>query len=347
MRDMIQRLRQITSVFLPAILIVAAATQCAGASRGAEKSDSASEPLPQKIEWLGVEVVTDNPKLAADIRSKIPLAPHTVLDFPSEDVGYKRWCDAVRATYPAALTSCSPVLMDGAKAYYIVQVEFAPKQVVGRKTCDPSAPKLPQSLWALSTRFMELLQVSLMENAHAGIPYREFINDQGVLDYTIPSMHEFSQSAHEEVRAHLREVVASTNSCDAAERRASIGLMNWSGDITASLEAGSKGILDEDGGVRNESTRLLVVFMGNLGDSVPTVPLVRALCTQLGYTSFTDRNKAASALLALADKHPSSRPAIRNTCGTLVRQRAFDGQSISPQIQGAATNLVSLLEGKH
>ena len=190
MRGIVQRLRQKISVFIPAILVIVAAMQWATASNDAGKSDSVSEPFSQKIEWLGVEVVTDRPRLAADIRSKIPLSPHTTLDFPSEDVGYKQWCDSVRATYPTALTSCSPVLMDGAKGYYIVQVEFTPKRV-GKKTCNASAPRLAQSLRALSDHHMELLQASLMENAHAGSPLREFINDQGVLDYTTPALHEF------------------------------------------------------------------------------------------------------------------------------------------------------------
>jgi hypothetical protein len=340
------RLRQIISVFIPAILMIVAAMQLASASDDAGKSESAGEPFSQKVEWLGVEVVTDRPKLAADIRGKIPLSPHTTLDFPSEDVGYKQWCDSVRATYPTALTSCSPVLMDGAKGYYIVQVEFTPKHV-GKRTCSPGAPQLPESLRGLSDRHMQLLQASLMDNADADSPLREFINDQGVLDYTTPVLHEFSHSTHEEVRAHLQEVIASTTSCDATERTAAIRLMNWSGDIPSSLRVGSKGILDEDGGVRNESARLVGVFMGKLSNSTSIDPLVRALCTQLAYTSFTDRNKAANALLALADQHPSSRNAIRNTCGPLVRQRAFDGESISPQIQGAATNLASLLEGRH
>jgi len=346
MRGIVQRLRQNISVFTPAILMIVAAMQWATASNDAGESDSVSQPLSQKVEWLGVEVVTDRPKLAADIRSKILLSPHTTLEFPSEDVGYKQWCDSVRETYPTALTSCSSVLMDGAKGYYVVQVEFTPKRA-GKKTCNPGAPKLPQSLRALSDHHTELLQASLMDNARAGSPLREFINDQGVLDHTTPALHEFSHSTHEEVRAHLREVVASTNGCDATERTAAIRLMNWSGDIASSLRVGSKGILDEDGGVRNESTRLVGVFMGHLGNSALIDPLVHALCTQLAYTSFTDRNKAANALLALADQHPSSRNPIRNTCGPLVRQRAFDGESISPQIQGSATNLWSLLEGRH
>ena len=341
---MIQRHRQIVSVFLIAILMVAAATRCATASDQAEKSEPVGMPFSQKVEWLGVEVVTDRPEAASDIRGRIPLAPHTTMDFSSEDARYKQWCDAVRAAYPGALTSCSPVFMDGAKGYYIVQVEFTPKQV-GTRTCDPSAPKLPQSLRPLSDQHMRLLQAALMDPEHASGPLREFVNDQGALDYTTPALHEFSQSAHEKVRVHLSEVIASTNNCDAMERTAAIELMNWSGDVAASLRVGSKGILDEDGGVRNVSTRLVGVFVGNLGSSVSFEPLVHALCTQLGYTSFTDRNKAANALLALADQHPPARHAIQTTCGALIRQRAFDGESISPQIQGAATNLVSLLEG--
>jgi hypothetical protein len=137
MRGIVQRLRQNISVFTPAILMIVAAMQWATASNDAGESDSVSQPLSQKVEWLGVEVVTDRPKLAADIRSKILLSPHTTLEFPSEDVGYKQWCDSVRETYPTALTSCSSVLMDGAKGYYVVQVEFTPKRA-GKKTCNPA-----------------------------------------------------------------------------------------------------------------------------------------------------------------------------------------------------------------
>jgi hypothetical protein len=321
------------------VLVSTAAGAIAAQDEG--KPKAVTEPTAQKIEWLGVEVITDKPKLVADVRSKIPLSPHTKLDFPG-DVRYKQWCDAVRAAYPAAVTSCSPILMDGAKGYYVVQVEFTPRQF-GKKTCDPRAPKLPQTLRVLSDQFMDLLQASLMKNTQEGAPYREFVNDEGVLDYADTALHEFSRSAHTAVRAHLQDVIASTKTCDAGDRSAAIQLMNWSGDIATSIRVGSDGILDEDGGVRNSSTRLIGVFMGSLDDSVSISPLVHALCTLLDYTSFTDRDKAINALLALADQRPASRHAIRDSCGPLIRQRAFNGESTSPQIQGSATNLLTLL----
>ena len=114
---------------MPAILMIVAAVQWASASNDAGKSDSAGEPLSQKVEWLGVEVVTDRPRLAADIRGKIPLSPHTTLDFPSDNAGYKQWCDSVRATYPTALTSCSPVLMGACRGRWWIGASHPPRAV--------------------------------------------------------------------------------------------------------------------------------------------------------------------------------------------------------------------------
>jgi len=281
--------------------------------------------------------------LAQEIRGKIPLPAHTVLDFPG-DARYKQWCDAVRAAYPKAAVSCSSILVEGAKGYYVVQVEFVPTR--SRKdTCDPQAPKLSPQLRAASDHFIELLQASLMKGPSDGVAYREFVNDQEFLDYADADLHKFAVSTHGEVRAHLHEVLASTKVCDAGDRSAAVQLMNWSGDTSANIRIGADGILDEDEGVRNSSTRLIGVFMGKLGNSTSVEPLVRTLCVQLGYTSFSDRDKAVNALLALADQHPSSRKTIRAGCEPLIRQRASDGESISPQIQGSAANLLTLLSG--
>jgi len=335
---MIARVRFLKSFFL-AVLIVVGTTLAIGGEQETTSTASGS----QKVEWLGVEVVTDKPVLAQEIRGKIPLPAHTVLDFPG-DARYKQWCDAVRAAYPKAAVSCSSILVEGAKGYYVVQVEFVPTR--SRKdTCDPQAPKLSPQLRAASDHFIELLQASLMKGPSDGVAYREFVNDQEFLDYADAHLHKFAVSTHGEVRAHLHEVLASTKVCDAGDRSAAVQLMNWSGDTSANIRIGADGILDQDEGVRNSSTRLIGVFMGKLGNSTSVEPLVRTLCVQLGYTSFSDRDKAVNALLALADQHPSSRKTIRAGCEPLIRQRASDGESISPQIQGSAANLLTLLSG--
>jgi hypothetical protein len=306
-----------------------------------ETQSTQSEPPNQKVEWLGVEVVTDRPALAQEIRGKIPLPANAILDFPG-DPRYEQWCDTVRSSYTEAETSCAPILMEGAKAYYVVQVEFAAKRPA-KPTCDEKAPKLPTPLRAMSDRFMQLLQASLMKAPSAAAAHQEYVNDEGFLDYADAGLHEFANSAHHEIRSHLRDVVASTKVCDAADRSAAVQLMNWSGDPSANIRIGAAGILDPDEGVRNSSTRLVGVFLGKAKDSSSVEPLVRTLCTQLGYTSFSDRNKAVNVLLALADQRPSARRSIAACCGPLIRQRASNGESISPQIQGSAANLLTLL----
>ncbi len=200
--------------------------------------------------------------------------------------------------------------------------------------------------WAASDHFIELLQASLMKGPSDGVAYREFVNDQEFLDYADAHLHKFAVSTHGEVRAHLASRGPRVNQSLRCRRSICSGSIDeLVGRHFGQHPHRADGILDQDEGVRNSSTRLIGVFMGKLGNSTSVEPLVRTLCVQLGYTSFSDRDKAVNALLALADQHPSSRKTIRAGCEPLIRQRASDGESISPQIQGSAVNLLTLLSG--
>ena len=116
------------------------------------------------------------------------------------------------------------------------------------------------------------------------------------------------------------------------------------GDVEASILAVYERVDDPHMGVRNNVTRFMLHYFDRLQSEKGRLAVIEAMGRQLARPSHADRNKAISALHALAREFPDSISVIMARYGDEIRHVAE--HSILSNVGGVAKKLLSLSEAR-
>ena len=126
-------------------------------------------------------------------------------------------------------------------------------------------------------------------------------------------------------------------------RQAAATLLNWvGGDVEKTLRESQSLLDDPDDGVRNNVSRFMIQFVGEVKSKRVRHQLIDAFVRQIERPSHGDRNKGLYNLLAIAKASPADRDYIRRHAGEPVRYLAQN--SVVFNVRGPARELVALVD---
>jgi hypothetical protein len=306
----------------------------------------AAEDVPWT--WAGIEILGNHKVPRSEIEKLIPIPIGG--DYHRGDAPF--WTEAcveVRRTFDFAAVECGdrPLrVFDGRKAYLIVDIVEKGRESVLKFRDAPvgSVPFGNDEMVSISAE----LASKTMKAAMAGHYYNE-ISEKGHLTYVDPTAN--NEDLGPQI-ARLAELVPQNrdnvfdvlrHEKDPKNRQTAATLLNWiGGDLEETLRVSQSFLDDPDDGVRNNVSRFMIQFVGNVKSKRVRHHLIDAFVGQIERPSHGDRNKGLYNLLAIAKASPADRGYMRRHAGEPIRYLAQN--SVVFNVQGPARELLALID---
>jgi hypothetical protein len=300
--------------------------------------------------WAGLEILGNHHVARSEIEKLIPI-PIGEAYHRGNAPFWSEGCARVLRQFDFASVDCGdrPLrVYDGHKAYLIVDIVERGREDL-LKLRKPPSGSVPFG----SGRMLELnaeLETRTTKAAMAGHGYSES-GDRGYLSYSDPNgVNEDLSPLVEELarlvpqyRENLLEILRREKSAD--RRREAAILLNWAGGDLEELLRRTIPLLDDpDDGVRNNLSRFMIQFVGQVNSGRLRRRLIDVFIDEIGRPSHGDRNKGLYNLLFIAKAWPVERVQMRRRGGEAIRYLAEN--SILFNVQGPAQELLALIEGK-
>ncbi|MGH9870013.1 MAG: HEAT repeat domain-containing protein [Candidatus Polarisedimenticolia bacterium] len=299
--------------------------------------------------WAGLEILGNHsvPRSAIEPLIPIPLgSPYRVGDAPFWSDG----CEQVKRRFDFADVICGdrPLrVFDGRKAYLIVDVveKGQEDRLRFREAPSGSVPFGSDEIVSIAGE----LGSRTMSAAMAGHPYDES-GDKGYLSYVDPNgtnedlgpvVDKLARLVPEH-RGNLLDILKQDK--DPQKRQKAANLLCWAGGDLQKLIRTTLPLLDDpDPGVRNNLSRFMLHFVGQLPSKRLHRRMIDSFVDQIERPSHGDRNKGLYNLLTLASAFPADRDHLRGSGLASIRYLAEN--SIVFNVQGPARELLALIEG--
>lgn len=167
-----------------------------------------------------------------------------------------------------------------------------------------------------------------------GTPSRER-SENGFLDYDDEELHGIALQLVEATAGHREQLVTVVKEdADANRRGTAARLLNWAGDVEASIMDVHTLVDDPDVVVRNNLTRFMLHYVDRIESVEARHAIIDTMADQLRRPSHADRNKALSALRRILVKHPDEAAYIDAKAGPAIETVA--DQSVLGNVGGVA-----------
>jgi len=298
--------------------------------------------------WAGLEILGNHKVPRAEIEKMITI-PIGGEYHRGDAPFWTESCAEVQKKFDFAAVKCGdrPLrVFDGRKAYLIVDiVERGHEDLL--KFGEAPSGSVPFANDEM-VRISGELSAKTMAGAMAGQYYNESAK-QGYLTYTDPTgknedLTPQVQRLAQLVPQHRDNVLAVLRGeSDPKKRQEAATLLNWAGGDPAKTLGQSLPFLnDPDEGVRNNVSRYMIQFVGEVKSKKVRHQLIDAFVDQLARPSHGDRNKGIYNLLGIANAWPSDRGYIRAHGGESIRYLAEN--SILFNVKPPAQELLALVD---
>lgn len=288
--------------------------------------------------WSGFEILGNHSTTRAEIIKRIPL---NVGDKYTEDIeSWKKWCQDLVTTFPFSSAECSGVRYSDFKAYFVVDI-VEKGQEYRNKFRKPPAKDLTLADKDVMAAY-QALQKRLWDLFSQGKPPTESCT-KGYLDYSDPDMHKLVLELVKSTpafRKNIIQVLASDR--DPLKRMSAADLLNWAGKGSKSVLRTHRLLDDPHSGVRNQLSRFMMHFVGEVPSKRKLRKVIDSLLLQLDRPSFGDRNKALFNLVEILKSKPQLVSYIRKSGLPLIRYLAEN--SILSNVSGPAKDILTQLE---
>ena len=305
---------------------------------------SAAEEAPWT--WAGLEILGNHAVPRAAIEELITI-PASGTWRKGDPPVWKESCAAVKERFDFADVLCpgEPLrVFDGRKAYLVVDVVEKGREgmLKFREAPTGSVPFANEEMVRLSVE----LDAKTMAAGMAGHGYSE-TGDKGYLSYVDRKGTNEDLTPTVERLAHLvpryRDNLFAVlrSEADREARRRAATLLNWAGDPDGTMKKTLPLLDDPDPGVRNNLSRYMTHFSGQVTSKRLRHRMIDAFVLQLDLPSHGDRNKGLYNLLSIAQARPDDRAYILERAADSLRY--LSGNSILFNVQGPARELLALL----
>ncbi|NHZ43260.1 hypothetical protein [Massilia aquatica] len=299
----------------------------------------AQGPDARDVVWTGVDVVTNDVGITEQVRALTGIAPGEAI--PMNSPRLPMACARVRAVFPRPKVVCSAIMMEGARALYVVQLDSGQPSRDART----ASARPPCAAPATNARFKRLVALIASDaraigerpaTAHSG----EFVNGQGFLDARPDTVHRQRVAYFRRASGLQQEIEQAAQSCHPATRADGIHLMNYIGQPGKAVRLALAAVNDRDARVRNVAMRLLSSFHRWIPPA-RTAQLMSDACAALRVETFFDRNKALMLLHDLLRSDAALASQVTPPCRADIAGIAL--HSDSAQIGMPAKALTALL----
>lgn len=288
--------------------------------------------------WDGFEILGNHSAPRAEIIKHIPVR---VGDKYTEDQpAWKKWCEDLVTTFSFASAECSAVRFSDFKAYLVVDIVEKGSEYRSKFRKAPSQNLTLADKDIIAT--YDALQKRLWDLFAQGKPPAESWAE-GFLDYSDSQMHKQVLELVKKVPAYRKNILhVLANDRDPAKRMSAADLLNWAGKGSKSVVHTHRLLDDPHSGVRNQLSRFMTHFVGEVHSDRRLKKVIDSILLQLNRTSHGDRNKALFNLIEIVRSKPALLAYIEKKGLSLIRYVAEN--SVLSNVAGPAKDLLSLME---
>ncbi len=296
--------------------------------------------------WAGLEILGNHHVPRAEIE-KLIVIPASGEWRKGDPPVWKESCAAVKERFGFAEVLCpdKPLrVFGGRKAYLIVDVVEKGSEAV-MKFRDAPTGTVPFANDEM-VRICQETDTKTMAAGMAGDGYSE-TGTKGYLFYEDKSGKKEDLTAAVERLAFLvpqyRDNLFAIlrEEADVNARRLAATLLNWAGDVDHTMRETLPLLDDPDDGVRNNLSRFMIHFSGQVKSRRLRHRMIDAFVQELDLPSHYDRNKGLYNLLAIAQAQPDERGYILEHGGDSIRY--LGENSILFNVRDPARDLLALL----
>jgi len=296
--------------------------------------------------WAGLEILGNRTVPRAEIEKLIPIPMGGEWRMGDPPV-WKESCAAVKERFDFAEVRCSdpPLRVFGGRKAYLV-VDIVEKGREGVLTFREAPTGSVAFANDEMVRLGRELDSKTMAAAMAGHGYNEtgtkgylFYEDKSGSNEDLTATVERLALLVPQYRDNLFAVLR--GEADLNARRRAATLLNWAGDLDRTIRESLTLLDDPDEGVRNNLSRFMTHFSGQVKSKRLRHRMIDAFVQQLDRPGHGDRNKGIYNLLAIAQARPDDRGYILEHGGESIRY--LSENSILFNVQGPAHDLLALL----
>lgn len=303
-----------------------------------QEHDTEKAALPEFI-LKEVEIMGNSQHSREEILAHIPL--HVGDPFARRQELWNEWCSKLVEMFDLHDATAGVIWhIDGMVSFIVDVVERGAEHRSKFRSAPIGLPQqLPDSVMSLYDDLASIQD----ELQGRGETCFESIS-QGYLDYSESRMHEIVLQLIEAVppyREALLDIVAIHR--DAETRAAAATMLHWAGEVSKSIAIVHRLLDDPDQAVRNNISRFMIQYLGQLSSCHVRQGVIDALLTQLDRPSGTDRNKAIYGLLRLAQSFEVDRTHIAQRGLDIIRDMERNSV-MNNQVRNPARELLDLVE---